>query len=97
MGPRPLEDLEMPVLGSFSARPFGPGAALSPRVLEDLEVPILGSTRARHFVSGVPVGPRPLQDREVPAACRERAEHARKLFSRDLDIAPGFKDLGQHR
>ena len=67
------------------------------RLLEDLEVLILSSTRARHFVSGIPVGPRPLQDREVPAACRERAEHARKHFSRDLNIALGFKVLDQHR
>ena len=93
--PRPLEDLEVPVIGSFGARPFVPVAALSPCPLEDLEVLLLGSTRARCFVPRVPVGLRPLQDRDVPAACRERAENARKHFSRDLDIALGFRDLGQ--
>ena len=39
LGPRPLEDLEVPVRGSLCARHFVPGAPVGPRPLKDLEVP----------------------------------------------------------
>ena len=85
LGPRHRRTLRFPI--SAAARAFVLGALVGARLLEDLKVRILGITRALYFVPGVPVGPRPLQHREVPAACRERTEHARKNFSRDLDIA----------
>ena len=39
VGPRPLEDLEVPFL-CISARAFVPGAPVGPRPLEDLEMPV---------------------------------------------------------
>ena len=40
VGPRPLQDLEVPFLGSISARAFVPGAPVGPRPLEDLGMPV---------------------------------------------------------
>ena len=74
LGPRPLEDLEVPVRGSPRARLFVPEAPVGPRPLEDLKVPAPCSFRARPLVPGAPVGPRPLEDREVPALGRVIAQ-----------------------
>jgi hypothetical protein len=46
LGPRPLEDREVPVSCSVSARPCVPGAPLGPRPLEDREVPVRCSLEA---------------------------------------------------
>ena len=82
MGPRLLQDLDVPVDGSIRARHFAPAAPVGPRPLEDLEMLVVGSNRARDFAPGLPVGARPLQDREVPACCRKTAERLRKSFRR---------------
>ena len=73
MGPRPLEDLEVPVPRSLCARPLVPGAPVGPRPLEDLEVPALCSTRARPLAPVAPLSPRPLEDLEVPVRGSLRA------------------------
>ena len=46
IGPRPLEDLEVPVFCSLSARLFVPGVPFRPRPLKDLEVPVFRSALA---------------------------------------------------
>ena len=74
VGPRPLDDLEVPVHARERAHSFALGAPMGPRPLEDIEVPVLCSPSARPFVPGVPFRPRPLKDLEVPVFRRALAE-----------------------
>ena len=83
LGLRPLEDLELPVLGSARALLFVSGALQGQRPLEVFEVFLFSSTRARLCVPEAPVGLRTLATpcvggREAPRRRRQvgRSESA---------------------
>ena len=59
-GPRPLENVQLPLQSSHTARPFVPGATVLMSPLEELEVPPPSSPMACRLVPGAAVSPQPL-------------------------------------